>query len=306
MTLTAGRTGLSKKTKKAVFISLSILPVFVFYTVIVLYPLFDGLAISFFKWSGFSATREFVGFKNYENAIKNSALLWKAFKNDMFFAVIRITLVAVIAFFFAETICRMKLKENGFYRVIFFLPHMLSAVITSMLWLFIFNPQFGLLNGFLKAIGLSSFSKPWLVDLNTVKWALIVPMVWAQVGFYMIIYIAAIKGVPPTYYEAAEIDGASYMKQLTRITIPLVWGHIRTTLLLLVVGCFSANFTTVNIMTAGGPGTHTWTMMFALYKAAFGDYDYGYAAVIGVIITVFALIYSQIVNRVTKRERIEY
>ena len=296
----------TRKGKRAVFIVLALLPVFVVYTVIVLYPLIDGLIISFFDWSGLTAHRDFVGTANYQKAWENHQLLLKAFGNDMFFAVCRIVCVATISFFFAEVICRMQLKESGFYRVVFFFPNVLSAVIISTLWLFIFNPQFGLFNGLLEAVGLESWTKPWLSDLNTVRWAIIPPMVWAQVGFYMVIYIAAIKGIPASYYEAATVDGASYFKQLTKITIPLVWSHIRTTLLLMVVSCFSANFSMVNVMTNGGPGKTTWVLMKELYDSAFSYHDYGYAATIGVIITVIALIYTQIISRLTKSEKIEY
>ncbi|WP_214630261.1 carbohydrate ABC transporter permease [Paenibacillus agaridevorans] len=288
-----------------VFCTLAIAPAFLIYTVLILYPLVQGLLLSLYDTSSLSADKVFVGLKHYKALLEEDSLV-QAFLNDMFLGVWRMVAVMILSFFFAEVLSRMKIREKEFYKVIFFFPNVLSIVVISILWVFIYNPNFGILNEILKMIGLDTLAKPWLSDFDTVLWALIPPSVWATVGFYLIIFIAAIQGIDPSYYEAAKVDGASYFKQLTSITIPLVWNHVKIAVILLVIGNFGSNFSIVNIMTGGGPAGTTEVMQHILYKEAFESHNFGYAAMIGVLMTLIAAVYTLIMNKLFKRESIEY
>lgn len=296
---------LSRKNRQFIFTSLSVLPAFLLYTVFILFPLLQGLFLSFYDWSGLSADKVFVGLKHYR-ALFEEKDFFSAFGNDMFLAITRIVLVVIVAFFFAEVLCRMKLRENGFYRVVFFFPNVLSIVVISILWVFIYNPNFGILNEILQKVGLDSLAKPWLSDFDTVLPALVAPSVWSNVGFYMVIFIAAIQGIPVSLYESSMLDGATYFQQFFKITVPLAWEHVKIAILLLVVGCFGSNFAIVNIMTGGGPADESNVLQFILYKEAFSNHNYGYAATIGVMLTVIALLYTIIVNKLLKRDTVEY
>jgi ABC-type sugar transport systems, permease components len=296
---------LTRKNKMYVFTTLSVLPAFLLYTVFILYPLIQGLLLSFYDWSGLSADKVFVGLINYK-ALLEEKDFFSAFYNDMFLAVSRIVLVIIIAFFFAEVLCRMKLREKEFYKLIFFFPNVLSIVVISILWVFIYNPNFGILNELLNSIGLGFLAKPWLSDFGTVLPALVAPSVWATIGFYLIIFTAAIQGIPHSLYESSMLDGAKYFQQFFKITVPLAWEHVKISILLLVVGCFGSNFAIVNVMTGGGPADESNVLQLMLYKEAFENHNYGYAATIGAALTGIALIYTLIVNTLLKRDTVEY
>lgn len=296
---------LSIKRRQLYLALLFIAPAFVLYTWVSLYPLLEGLIISFYKWNGLLSDKSFVGLANYRKLIDDSRI-WTVLSHDLILSVCRIVAILLLSFFFAEVISRIKLREREFYKIIFFFPNVLSIVIISTIWVFIYNPNFGLINPLLDSVGLHSWTRAWLSDFETALFSLVPPMIWADVGFYMIIFIAAIKGVPSSLYESAMIDGASYMRQLTRITIPIVFDHVKIVLLLLVIGSFGSNFTFVNVMTGGGPGDSTQTIQFLLFQSAFTYNDFGYASTLGVFMTTLALVMSLVVNRLFKRDVIEY
>ncbi len=296
---------MSRKTKLFYFCVFSILPAFVLYTVFILYPLLQGLFLSLYDGSSLSMEKTFVGLKHYRTLFQEADFL-HAFYNDMFLGFWRIIAVMILSFFFAEVLCRMQLRERGFYKVVFFFPNVLSVVIISILWVFMYNPVFGIINEVLGKVGLGAFAKPWLSDFDVVLWALIPPSVWATVGFFMIIFIAAIQGIPPSLFEAARVDGATYFRQLRSITVPLVWEHVKIALVLLLIGNFGSNFSIVKIMTGGGPAGTTEVMQLILYREAFENHNLGYAATIGVMMTAIALIFTLIMTRLLKRDAIEY
>jgi N-acetylglucosamine transport system permease protein len=303
----------SLKTRKArmyVFMFITLVPAFTIYTALILFPLLQGIAISFFDWRGLSATRVFVGIKHYEELFQDiaspSGNVIPAILHDLYLTIWRVIPIVLISLMFAEVLTRMRIRERGFYKVIFFFPNVLSTVVIALLWTFIYNPQFGLLTSGLNAIGLGSVVKPWLGDFGTALPSLVPPAVWSAMGFYLVIFITAIKGVPVLLYESATIDGASHFRQFFSITIPLIWEHIRIVVILLLVQSFATNFTFVQVMTNGGPAGATNVLIKELYTKAFENRNFGYGATLGVVATVMALFYSLIGNKLMKRESIEY
>ena len=171
---------------------------------------------------------------------------------------------------------------------------------------FIFNPSFGLLNGVLEFLGLSSLIQDWLGDKNVVMAALVAPQSWMYVGFYMVLFISAIQSIPEDYYEAATLDGAGQWRQLFNITVPLVWGTFRTALIHFVVNAFEKTFALVRVVTTGGPNHASEVMTTYLYDQAFKFGHYGYGSAIGVILFVVIALVSLLVMKLTKRDVYEF
>lgn len=171
---------------------------------------------------------------------------------------------------------------------------------------FIYHPTFGILNSFLEAAGLNSWIHAWLGEKSTVLWALIFPMVWQAIGYYMIIYIAAIQGIPNDIYEAAVIDGASEWKQFTHMTVPLIWGILRITIIFFFIQVFNQSFVYIQVMTDGGPDGSSEILMTYMYKQAFQNGNFGYAMAVGVFMLFISLTLSFISDRLMGRDAVEY
>lgn len=176
----------------------------------------------------------------------------------------------------------------------------MSIAVVSVMWTFIYNPSFGLVNGFLKRIGLERFAHVWLGEESVIMGALTVPLVWMNIGFYMILFIAAILNIPDERYEAAAIDGATKWHQFRYVTIPGIWQEISTSLVFFCVTAFNYSFELVYVMTQGGPNRASELLTTYLYQNAFTYSDYGYASAIGVLLFVVLFFIIFIVMKVMK------
>ena len=290
---------------KTGFILCFLLPPLIVYGIFYLLPFAQAFVYSTFEWSGYSRNMTFVGLKNFQEALKDE-LVWKALANNFFFAFWCTLVTFVMSFFFAVCFTRLKIKGTMFYRIVYFFPNTLSIVVIGVLWMFIYNPSFGLLNGVLEVLGLSPLIQDWLGDKNVVMAALVAPQAWMYIGFYMVLFISAIQNVPETYYEAATLDGANQWRQLFSITVPLIWGTFRTALVHFIVNAFEKTFALVRVITAGGPNHASEVMTTYLYDQAFKFGHYGYGSAIGVILFAVIAILSLLVMRITKRETYEY
>jgi N-acetylglucosamine transport system permease protein len=198
------------------------------------------------------------------------------------------------------------IRGAGFYRVVFFFPQVISAVIVGILWSYVYHPNVGLLNGVLGAVGLGSLERAWLGNPTTILWAIVAVAVWSSVGFYMVIYIASMQSIPTSFYEAATLDGANRWTTFKDITFPLIWETLRTTLI--YIGIIALDFfVLVQVMTGGGVGSGRRAEVAALYlyNQAFDRSRWGYASAIGVILLVLTLL-SVVIMRLTRRETYEF
>lgn len=294
-----------KDWRKISFILCFLLPPLIVYGMFYLLPFGQAFVYSTFDWAGYSREMSFVGLANFKEALKDE-LVWKALGNNFFFAFWCTLVTFVLAFFFAVCFTRLKIKGTMFYRIVYFFPNTLSIVVIGVLWMFIYNPSFGLLNGILEVIGLSPLIKDWLGDKNVVMAALVAPQAWMYIGFYMVLFISAIQNVPEDYYEAATLDGAGQWRQLVSVTVPLIWGTFRTALVHFIVNAFEKTFALVRVITAGGPNHASEVMTTYLYDQAFKFGNYGYGSAIGVILFAVIAILSLLVMRITKRDTYEY
>lgn len=171
-----------------------------------------------------------------------------------------------------------------------------------MLWTFIYNPNMGLLNGFLRFLGLDSLTAAWLGDTRTALGAVAVVLIWTNVGYYMVMYIAGIDGISPDVYEAATIDGAGGLVKFYRITLPLLSRVIRTTIVLCISTVLSSSFVLVTVMTNGAPAGSTSVLLQYMYDQAFGNSNFGYAMAIAVVTLALAFVLAQLSRYLTREK----
>lgn len=294
----------SRLKQRRMFIALFTIPTLLFFTLFMLLPMVQGLYISFFDWSGSSESKDFIGLTNYKDLLSDR-IIGKAIWNDYFLIITKVIGIMVLATFFAVALTRLNIRKSGFYRVVFFFPNIISVIVIGVLWRYVYNPNLGFLNAILSLFGGEQVKTAWLGDPNTAMWSILVPAIWAGVGFYMILLIAAILNIPESLYEAANLDGASQWLQFYRITMPLIWEQIKVSILSIVITTLNGSFVIVWIMTEGGPDNATQVMGSYLYQMGFRQYHMGYAAAIGVLILVLSLITVLGLQRIMKKESIE-
>lgn len=265
----------------------------------------NGLYLSFFDWSGASSVKEFIGLSNYKELFQDS-MIPKAIWHDYFFVLTKVVFIMILALFFAVALTQLKLKESPFYRIVFFFPNIMSVVIIGILWQFIYNPEIGIVNAGLRAIGLENWTRPWLGSLEWALPSLVVPAVWAGIGLFMLLLMGGIMNTSKSYYEAADIDGANAWQQFWKITVPLIWPQIKTSIIYIVITSLNGSFVLVQVMTRGGPSDATEVMGSYLYRKAFADFRFGYGASIGVLILVISLATVVLLQFLLKREKVEH
>lgn len=293
------------KTQKYLFLAFCLLPTFILFLVFTVYPAVNGLYLSFFEWSGTSAVKDFIGLDHYKKLFNDSVIL-KSIFNDYFFVFTKVIGIMILSLFFAVALTQLRIKEAPFYRVVFFFPNIMSVVVIGILWQFIFDPDIGLINGMLTAIGLESWTRPWLGSMEWALPSLVLPAVWAGIGLFMLLLMGGIMNVSKSLYESAEIDGASEWQQFWNITVPLIWPQIKTSIIYIVITSLNGSFVIVQIMTNGGPGNATEVMGSYLYEKAFEDFQFGYGAAIGVLILAVSLVTVLVLQFILKREKVEY
>ena len=222
-------------------------------------------------------------------------LAQKAIQNNVYFLIIPTIAILVLALLFGELI-RGGVKGSGFFQAVFFFPNLLSMVIVGIVWVFIFSPNLGLLNATLRGVGLGNLAKPWLGIPGLVVPAIGSVMVWMAAGYYMVLLLAAMKGIPFELYESAMLDGANKFQQFWFITIPMVWEVLRVIVTLLFLGAIQ-QFALVWVMTEGGPNGASEVLGTFMYKNAFRYFNIGYGNAVAVAMFVAVFIFSMVAFR---------
>lgn len=296
---------MSNKKSRNIFIAVCISPAIIFFTLFMVVPTIDVFRMSLYSWGGFSKTKEFVGFSNFK-VLWNDMNFIQSFQNS----IVLIVLVAIVTFtlavVFAAILTKENIKGDNFFRVIFYIPNILSIVVIAGIFSAVYDPASGLLNSVFGILNLDSFKQMWLGDQNIVIYSVAGALVWQAIGYYMIMYMSSMASVPESYYEAAELEGAGKIKQFTSITLPLIWNNVRTTLTFYIISTINLSFLLVKAMTGGGPDGSTEVFLSYLYSQAYGNSTYGYGMAIGVIVFTFSFVLAAIVSQITKREALEY
>jgi N-acetylglucosamine transport system permease protein len=288
------------------FIIVSIVPFVVLYCALYVLPLLQGFLNSLYIWSGVTSVKKFCGIKNYVELL-GDRLVWLALKNDFVILVFKELFILVISLFFAVSLTRFAFApgESGFYRTLFYFPNVMSIVVIAMLWSFIYHPSLGLLNGTLKAVGMGGLARAWLGDATTVIGAIIPVSVWCGIGFYMVLFIAGINGIPRELYEASVIDGAGEWMQFTHVTFPLLWAHMKFAFVSIMFSTLNGNFAFIQLMTNGGPANASQVLGFYMYRNTFQTYRAGYASAVGVLMFVIAIVLTLATQRSARIESME-
>ncbi len=276
---------------------LFLLPGAAIYGVFVLWPISQSLVYSFFRWNGLTPLTDFVGLDNYQKLVSDP-VIWKALGNNVLVIVWSLLTQLPLGLGLAILVTG-KLKGTNFFRMIYFAPMMMSEVIIAVLWAWIYNPSFGLINSLLRVLGIGQFSQTWLGDPNMAIVAVLIVTTWRYAGFYMVIFIAAINGIPANLYEAARIDGASSWQLTRNITLPLLRPMLRTVTVLVIVGSLRF-FDLVWVMTEGGPGSASEVLATYMYKQAFRSQYWGYGSAVAVLMFFIAFLLAVVFIRATR------
>jgi raffinose/stachyose/melibiose transport system permease protein len=273
--------------------------------VFVYYPAFDNLRLSLFQWSSFSPNESFVGLQNYRD-LAADPIFWSALFNNIAYAVVSVIVQVggglVLAAIVEEVVWP---RLRGFFRTVLFLPAVMSLTVVGFLFYFLYEPNFGLVNQALNAVGLGSLTHSWLGEESTAIWSIIVMSQWQSTGYVMVLFIVAIQKIPRELYEAAYIDGATKVQAFRRITVPLVNDMLVLMLIVTVSGAFLV-FNEVWVMTQGGPDNASHTLGTWLYKSAFFNDELGYAAAIGSVIFAITFVTSIVQLRLARGRTVQF
>ncbi|GAB4084785.1 sugar ABC transporter permease [Myceligenerans cantabricum] len=295
--------------KVSFFVVALILPLTV-YVIFVISPFVQALYFSMTDWSGFTADMAFVGLDNFARLLGDDKFL-RAALNSALLAVIVPTVTIVIAIGVASMVTIggsttggvRGVRGAGFYRVVSFFPYCVPAIVIGLVWAQVYDPSRGLLNGVLTGLGFSAATDfPWLGDGRTAMAASMFVIVWSFIGFYTVLFVAAIKGVPGEIYEAARIDGAGRFRTAISITVPLIRDNVRTAWIYLGIAAIDSFVYMQAMNPGGGPGYSTFVISQDLYQTAFSKGQFGYATAMGVVLAVVTLIFAAavfLVDRLT-------
>jgi ABC-type sugar transport system permease subunit len=277
---------------------LFLLPSLVLYLIFMVYPFFQSIYLSFTSWNGATPTKEWVGLENFQ-ALFHDSLLWKALRHNLIWVLIGTIAPLVIGFLLAVL---MASKPKGFtlFRTVYFMPQVLSPVVIGIVWGWIYNPLFGLLNKGLDRIGLEHVSRGWLGDPTFALYAVLVAAIWAEIGFVFVVFLAGLQNVSRDLIEAATLDGANAWRRFWDVTVPQMANVVTVVTSLLLIGGFSV-FDIIFVMTGGGPANATDVIGTYAYTEAFTQNNVGYASTLTLVMTVITLIASVIFIRFRER-----
>ena len=268
-------SGVKVKYRKSEVISgyLFILPSLVIFITFMIIPIFMGLYISLTDYDGFK-TMNFVGLQNYAAMFKDSYFL-VSFKNNIVYTLFTVPGTMILSLLLAVAVNK-GIKGSSVFKTVFFFPYITSMVAVGIIWTLLFNPTVGPINNFIKSIGIAN-PPGWLLSTKSALPAVMIVTVWKWSGYYMIIFLAGLQGIPKQHYEASEVDGASGLTKFFHITLPLLSPTTFLILILLIINSFQV-FDLINIMTEGGPGRATNVLVYRIYQEGFKYMHFGYAS----------------------------
>ena len=282
-----------KKTRLTPYLLVS--PYLIHFCLFVLFPVVFSLVLVFHHWNIISPM-EFVGLENFSKLFQDR-LFFKSIFNTFIFLVIHIPLQIIIALFLAEML-NQKIRFRALLRASYFLPVVISGVVVTIVWWQLYGFDSGLLNRILTSLGLSKVE--WLINPAIAMPSIAIMATWKNVGLYVVLFLVGLQSVPPHYYEAADIDGATHWQKFYHITLPAINSTIFMVVILSTIGGFSL-FIEPNIMTGGGPLNSTISAVLYIYKQAFTYYHMGYAAALGfffaAIIMIIVIIQKKLIEK---------
>ena len=297
---------MNKKKAKKWFVIACLSPAMILFAIFMLYPTISIFAMSTFRWGGLSSNKVFVGLHNFQTLMQDMNFI-RALQNTIFIIAIVTVITMAIAILFASILVREKIKGQNFFRVVFYIPNILSVVVISSIFSAIYDPsEQGMINSVLSMLNGEGWETiKFLGDSKIVLYAIVGAMIWQAIGYYMVMYMASMSTIPEHLYEAAALEGAGKVRQFFSITLPMIWDNIRTTLTFFVISTINLSFLFVNVMTNGGPNGASETVLSYMYSQAYSNASFGYAMAIGTVVFILSFGLSFAINRVNERDNIE-
>ncbi|ERN55114.1 sugar ABC transporter permease [Alkalihalophilus marmarensis] len=283
------------------FISLYILPALLLLGIFIFIPLVLTGYYGLMRWDGIG-TMQFIGLENYINVLQDSRF-WESAGHSFLLALF--STASLVIYLAVSMILASKIKGSDLLRKIYLIPMLLSSVAIAQLWIKIYNPSNGMLNTILQAFGVQN-PPLWLADPNIVLYSIFIPILWQYAGFYILIYYAALKGIPESVVEAAKIDGATPFQIAYRIKLPMIMGVVKVTIVLAIVGSLKY-FDLIWVMTGGGPNGASEVMASYMYKLAFANNNFGYGSAVGFMLLLITLLVTIFIRKLTaNKDEIQY
>ncbi len=280
---------------------LFVLPAFSLFLIFSLYPFLKVFQLSVTNWDGISPHMQFVGLENFQDLFTDNEVFWFSMKNAFKVTFLALTVQNLLALFLA-LLCDKDIKGGNVYRVIFYLPPVLSGIVVGLIWNWIYDGNYGLLNHFLSFIGLGNLSRAWLADSHTALTAVAIIHMWKGFGWGFVILLAGLQSIPRDLYEAARVDGANSWVVFKNITAPLMIPVFILVSILTILGTMQI-FDIIIATTGGGPGYHTEVPITRIVTTMIGSSKFGYACAMGVTFGLLLLVISMVQIRVSKMMR---
>ncbi|RBW69755.1 carbohydrate ABC transporter permease [Bacillus taeanensis] len=268
-------------------------PALAIFLITIIVPITMSIYYSFFEWDGISE-KIFNGFANYQRLIEDP-IVWISLKNTLYLTLGALFVQIPVGLLLA-VLLSYKLKGSNFLKTIYFTPVMLSTAVLGILWAQIFDPNYGLLNNLLINLGLENWTHAWLGEEKTALASVVAVVAWQYIGFYVVVYFAALQTIPEEVLESARVEGASEWQILFQIRIPLIWHVLTFTILNCVINSLKY-FDLIYIMTGGGPNNSSEVIASYMMKNAFTLMDYGYGSTISSFLLFFGLALALVLSK---------
>lgn len=279
-----------------------IAPAFIFFTLFIIVPTLASVYYSFNSWDGISPVVKFVGLANYKE-IFTSARFGNALKNTIILTLFISLFENAFALALALIVDNVRWGKN-FFRSAFYIPVLISGIVSGFIWKIMYNYNFGTFNTILKDIGLKDWQQDWLGNSRLTLLMVGVVLVWKGAGYYMIIYLASLQSVSVDLIEAAQIDGASPLQRFRAITLPLISGAFTINFTLSLINGLKV-FDQINVMTDGGPGFTTETLVYLLYKVGFNEGRQGFGTAVGIMLLFIIIILNTIQQKFLRSREVQ-
>jgi multiple sugar transport system permease protein len=274
-------------------------PVLILFAIFTFFSVGYAFWLSFHEWNILEPHKPFVGLDNYSRLLSDDRFR-QATLNTLYYTAVAVPLTIGIGLLVALML-NTSIHARGLFRTLFYLPVITPLVIASIIWKWVYNGDYGLLNYYLMKLHIINEPLLWLADPNLAMPSVIITSVWKGVGFAMVVYLAGLQSIPEDYYDAAKIDGASGWRRLKDITFPLLSSTTLFLFVISILGSFQV-FTQIFIMTNGGPLGKTRTIVWYIYTTAFKDYDMGYAAAMAFGLFAMMLVFTLVQFRFLHRD----
>ncbi|WP_105617757.1 carbohydrate ABC transporter permease [Vallitalea okinawensis] len=291
-----------RRKHERLVIILFILPALIIFTSFIIYPLITTVIQSGFVFNGFEFG-EFLLFGNYMSTLKDP-VFWHANLNTLKMLAVQLFICGPFSYILALLINERGPRFRKYFKIAVFMPAVLNIAVIALMWKMVFQPDWGILDALLMKVDLEELIIPWLQHETYAIWIIGAVVLWQYIGFNMLYFYAALRSIPDSYYEAAKVAGANFIQRSIKISIPLTQEVIKFVLIISITGTMQI-FTQIQLLTNGGPGDLTRSLIYQMYYKAFRLMDFGQAGSIAVLFAIETFIMVLLVNKLVAREKIE-